>query len=440
MMKLDLLSANLAGASKGRIKVNRFMKTIPADKHIRGFTLVELIVVMAIFVIVIGITGNAFNLIMKQSILQSRTAESNIEGVIGLEIMRRDLVSAGFGLPWSCPFTAVGDVYQEAAASETIAANYNDTAAAPMSPRAVCGGNDLSSGTPSQLLNGTDYLVVRATSIGTSQAAQRWSYMNYTGMAKPTPVPVKSWSSENLESDDRVVVVSMNLSGEFAKDLVLNGTSFSTTYNALANSNFEPQASRVTHYIYGVTNNDPNIVSLRMPFNRADYYVRRPAVSESLKIPNRCAPNTGILFKAIVNQKTGTFADTAGTARGNELPLLDCVADMQVVYSLQSASTGVVTDTNALIDSTTAQPLTAAQIRTELKAIQVYILTHEGGKDQGYTYPNQFIAVGPSADGINTGSGRKYDLKNTIITDWQQYRWKVYRMLVNPLNMNISTQ
>lgn len=394
------------------------MKNISVVKNAQGFTLVELIVVMAIFVIVIAITGNAFNLIMKQSVLQSKTAESNIEGVIGLEIMRRDLASAGFGLPWSCPV-----VYQEADASETLAKDYNDASTTPVTPRAVCGGNNLTSGDSTLLLDGTDYLVIRATSVGSTQAPQHWSYMNYTGMVKPSPVLPKSWSSENLKDTDQVIVVRMNLVGEFSKDLVVNGANFSTRYDALGN--FEPQASKVTHYVYGVNSQDPNIASLRMPFNRADYYVRRPAGSELVKIPNRCAPNTGILFKALVSQVDGKL-------RANELPLLDCVADMQVVYSLYSASNGVVTDTDTLT-------LSAADIRTDLKANQVYVLTHEGGKDQSYTYPNQYIAVGPSGDGINTGSGRKYDL-TTLGTGWQQYRWKVYRMIVNPSNMNISSQ
>lgn len=409
------------------------MKTIPVEKHARGFTLVEILVVMAIFLIVMGITGSAFNLIMKQSIHQSKIAGSNIEGVIGLEIMRRDLASAGFGLPWSCPVS-----YTEAPAL-TLAATYNDATATTMLPRAVSGGNDvdLTPDDPTTLLEGSDYLVVRASSIGTTQAAQRWSYMNYTGMTKPSPFSPKTWSSENLNDDDQVIVVSVNMSGEFSKDLVVNGTSFSTTYDTL--TNFEPQASKVTHFVYGVTSQDPNATPLRMPFNRADYFVRRPAASETLKIPNRCAPNTGILFKGLLNQKDGTFNDTAGHSRANELPLLDCVADMQVVYSLQSAVTGVVTDTGALVDAA-AQPLTAAQIRTDLKAIQVYVLTHEGGRDQGYTYPKQFIAVGPSADGEVTGTGRSFDLQTIIGTDWRQYRWKVYRMLVNPTNMNISTQ
>jgi hypothetical protein len=336
--------------------------------------------------------------------------------------MRKDLASAGFGLPWSFQ-NPPATTNKEAADSETIAVNYNDW---PNVPRAVCGGNNLASADQTQLLSGTDYLVIRSTSAGTTQAGQCWSYLNYTGITKPpSPLKPKSWTAENLQNNDLVIVVKMDLTSNFSKQLVMDGANFYTTYNAL--TNFEPYESKVTNYVFGVhrpLNND--VTALRMPFNRADYYVRRPT-GEAIQVPGRCAPNTGILFKALVSQADGTL-------RSGELPLLDCVADMQVVYSLDSASNGVVTDTDSILT------LSADDIRTELKIIQVYILTHDGGKDSSFTYPNQFIAVGPSPDGITTGSGRSFDLLNNIGTGWQNYRWKVYRIIVNPTNMNISTQ
>lgn len=222
------------------------MKTLSMVRDRQGFSLVELIVVMAIFIIVIAITGDAFNLMQKQSVLQSRMAESNIEGVVGLEIMRKDLASAGFGLPWSFQ-SAIN--YQEADNSETMAKVYNDALSGI--PLAVSGGDNVASSVDSKLLGGTDYLVIRSTSIGSTQAAQRWSYMNYTGMAKPSPVPLKSWSGENLADGDLVTVVSISLSGEFSKQLVVDSSSnFFTTKDNLGL--FEPQQSKVTNYVYGV--------------------------------------------------------------------------------------------------------------------------------------------------------------------------------------------
>ena len=70
------------------------------QKNNNGFTLVELIVVIGIFVVVIAITGKGLNAVLKHVSLQSKIAEGNIEGVLGLEMMRRDISSAGFGLPW----------------------------------------------------------------------------------------------------------------------------------------------------------------------------------------------------------------------------------------------------------------------------------------------------------------------------------------------------
>ncbi|HTP64358.1 MAG TPA: prepilin-type N-terminal cleavage/methylation domain-containing protein [Geobacteraceae bacterium] len=396
----------------------------------QGFTLVELLVVMVIFIIVIAITGNAFNLIQKQAALQSKTAESNIEGVVGLEIMRKDLASAGFGLPWSFQKSIS---YLEADTTKApLAFAYND--APSNAPRAVSGGNNLTPGDATKLLDGSDYLVIRSTSVGITQASQSWSYMNYTSVVKPaSPILPKSWTLENLQKGDLVIVETMDFTPPTSKVLVMDSTAinvFSAKYPDTAEltlANFEPTTSRATNYVYGVYHPDNgDVTSLRMPFNRADYYVRTPSTTESVKLPGRCAPNTGILFKAVVSQKDGSLS---------ELPLLDCVADMQVVYSLYDDSTGVTSDTDVL-----SATLSAADIRTKLKAIKVYILTHDGGKDKGFTYSDQLIAVGPSADGINTGSGRQVNLQTMISTGWQNYRWKVYRMIVNLSNMDSSTQ
>ena len=377
-------------------------------KNQDGFSLVEMIVVMAIFVIVIAITGEAFNLVVKQASQQSKTAESNIEGVLGLEMMRKDIASAGFGLPWSFT-TAI--TYEEAADSETFAKVYNDKPSGV--PRAVCGGNNLVSSDNSKLLAGTDYLVVKSSSIGSSQTAQRWSYMNYTGVTKPDTVTPYVWPKENLANGDRVIVIRVGLTSVFTKELVVSGGSFFTQYNlAGLPLGFQPTESKIAHYIYGVNSS----TDLRMPFNRADYYVRIPG---SADLPARCAPNTGVLYKATVNHGDGGLT---------ELPLLDCVADMQVVYLLDSTSNGTMTETDTL------SSLSPQELREQLKAVKVYLLTHEGGKDRYYTYPSTTIAVGPP------GTGRDFNLSTIVGTDYKYYRWKVYFLTVKPENVNIATQ
>lgn len=375
----------------------------------KGFTLIELVVTMGIFVIVMAVAGKAFNVVLQNATSQSKMAETNIEGVLGLEILRKDIANAGFGLLWSFENSATLD-YDEAASTEVIAAVYNST---PNVPRAVTGGNNLNPGNPSLLLQGTDYLVIRATDLGDNQAAQRWSYMYFSGSTKPTPVPPVVWPKDNLEAGDNVIVLRVDLTGGFSKELLIRNNAFFTTFGNL--SAFEPLDSRVIHYIYGINNSDGSH-SPTMPFNRADYFVRFPGADN---MPDRCAPNTGVLFKATVNQGGGQL---------REMPLLDCVADMQVVYLLDSTTSGTMTSTDDI------STMTPREIREQLKSVEVYILTHEGGRDRNMSYPNPTIQVGPG------GLGRNYDLQTTIGDDFRNYRWKVYQMTVKLSNTTISTQ
>jgi hypothetical protein len=166
--------------------------------------------------------------------------------------------------------------------------------------------------------------------------------------------------------------------------------------------------------VYGV---DPD-TDLIMPFNRADYYV---STSSGITIPKRCAQGTGILMKAVETQSGNGF-------QGSSMPVLDCVADMQVVMHRDADVThdGVV-DTYG----TGWVAADAETIRNELKEVHVYILTHEGQRDTSYTQTAGTILVGEQVG--TQVYGRNFDL--TTITDWQNYRWKVYTIVVHPRNL-----
>ena len=129
--------------------------------------------------------------------------------------------------------------------------------------------------------------------------------------------------SENLQPTDRVIVISPNGSAGNPRQLIVDGSSFSSQFSSVgvASSPWLPSVSAVeeTRIVYGV---DPK-TNLRMPFNRADYFIRKYDSSGNSVTPARCAPNTGVLEKAVVNHSDGTF---------DYLPLLECVADMQVIY------------------------------------------------------------------------------------------------------------
>jgi hypothetical protein len=112
-----------------------------------------------------------------------------------------------------------------------------------------------------------------------------------------------------------------------------------------------------------------------------------------------------------------------------ELPLLDCVADMQVIYRRDSNGDGSIDNTTDDISALTAQ-----QIRDQVKEVRVYILAHEGQFDRNYTYSNSTITI-PAAPDPGAGLGSTFDFNARGITNWQNYRWKLYTMVVKPNNL-----
>lgn len=57
----------------------------------KGFTLVEMLIVTVIFILVIMAASSSFNVLLTQMAKLTKSEESNIEGVVGLEMLRHDL-------------------------------------------------------------------------------------------------------------------------------------------------------------------------------------------------------------------------------------------------------------------------------------------------------------------------------------------------------------
>ena len=66
-----------------------------------AFTLVELMIAMAIVMLVLYAAINFFIVSVRQYKVQTKITETNVEGILGLELFRQDLESLGFGLPWN---------------------------------------------------------------------------------------------------------------------------------------------------------------------------------------------------------------------------------------------------------------------------------------------------------------------------------------------------
>lgn len=424
-----------------------------------GFTLIEVLVTMVLFMTVLIIASNAFNLIVAKSSATSKMEESNIEGVIGLEIMRHDLAQMGFGLPWgfsmknaATPADLIDSdiTYSEATnalglqLNDSSATNSNPTSSSLISkvPRALVGFSGFGNYT-------SDYFAIKGTTVGRSKSSQRWTYIpfhNYSASPARGSVPVTTGTSSPV-SGDQVVFVNSNVNDLTNKDhrlIVENGnpTSFSTSYSSAfngINSNFLPLDDLNTYMVYGV---DDSV--LRMPFNRTDFFIGNTIDT----IPPFCAPRTGILYRAAVNHGTGS---TGGSY--NYLPLLDCVADMQVVlgwdisddgragevnaYStLPKKADGTVSATPADVSSTIQGWLTNAKtLREHLKVIKVYILAQEGKYDRTYTAPSTSIRVGPSASDMQENNGLSPVKVYTLTEAQTHYRWKLYRIVVRPKNL-----
>jgi hypothetical protein len=248
-------------------------------------------------------------------------------------------------------------------------------------------------------------LVVKATNVATSDASQKWTYFDSDNEPK-----VWDADAEDLDGTDRVIIIEPGSSDGSRRTLVTASTStndWNTTYGA--RGDYVPASGY--NFVYGV---NPD-TDLRMPFNRADYYLADPTSIST--VPTRCAPNTTSLFKAVINQSNG--------ARGTIMPLLDCVANMQVVFNLDRDGDGVTDGYTDVLTDLSTVALTAEQIRDQVKEVRVYILAHEGQKDPSYTHPETVIRVGEAGIG-----GELFDVETNV-----NYRWKLYILVVKPRNL-----
>ncbi|HBE44067.1 MAG TPA: hypothetical protein DDW17_01105 [Deltaproteobacteria bacterium] len=363
-----------------------------------GFTLIELIIVMALVLIVFVMSTDTFSILIRHSRQQSQIVVAEFEGIVGLEMLRADIEQAGFGLPWA--FQGAIN-YQEA--QDSPEKDYNDSPSNP--PRAILSGNNVV-----HTCNGSDYLVIKSTVTARNATSEKWSYIVKNDMA--ANAQPHEWGIKDFETNERIIAIKPSVGESRITQLIMDGANFYTSYAAAGAypQVFAPQKLTEMFLLYGIA--PSSISTLRMPFNRSDYYIRRPATG----MPSTCAPGTGILYKATLNHADGKL---------NEMPLIDCVADMQVIFRLD-------TDGNGAIDNQTddISALTAQQIREQVKEVRVYVLLHEGQYDKTYvsSLPNP-LPIGEFV------LGNDFNFNSRIGSTWKGYRWKVHTIVVKPRNL-----
>jgi len=369
------------------------MKKADVFKKTNGFSLVEILVYLVILGIVMTAVFNAFMRIVQPTFQQAAISETKLETGIGLDLLRTDLEHAGFGLFWQLP-TGAGLNYGEPAPFS----HPNEV------PRALEGADNS--------LNNADYLVIRATNVARSRASQAWGYVTRDKAPKVQPMAVDAFNDA-----DRALVIRPEIAPGQYRQLVMNGNAWVVNPTSAGLTNFAPPTSPNDpngdrYLIYGID----DAGALR-PFNRTDYYIN------NANVPAHCAPNTGVLVKATANQIDNNFTI---------LPIVDCVADFQVVYHLDTDGDG---GWDTIVDAGAVAGLNAQQIRDQVKEVRCYILTHEGGLDTSYTHPNATVNVGEVDASGNLLAGRQFDISATIGGNWANYRWKVYSLAVTPKNL-----
>jgi prepilin-type N-terminal cleavage/methylation domain-containing protein len=368
-----------------------------------GFSLIEVLVTIAILGIIMAMNSQLLQDLISGSARQNNIVATQFETSLGIELMRTDIENAGFGLPDA--FDTV-IVYSEAASAPASA--FND---APGVPRAIVHDNGASAVAP--YVTNSDYLVIKSPAVGQNRASGRWTYIS--GAMVNVWDNVNTVNIKDMQTGDRMIVIRnrTTVAGDAKLVVDTSGGAFDLAYTKTTlPTSFQTSGVGERFMAYGVSS-DTSLSSLRMPFNRADYYVRVPTTAD----PN-CAANTGTLYKTTINQNGGGI---------NPMPLINCVANMQVVFRRDTDGDGVPEDANTTNDLSL---LTARQIKDQIKEVRVYILAHEGQMDRGYQYsgPNPIILGGDTAT-----LGRQIDLNATAFgADWDHYRWKVYTLFVKP--------
>jgi type IV pilus assembly protein PilW len=344
-----------------------------------GFTLIELMITMAIVVIIITAIFSTHLRILKGFKAQTKIAETQMQHTIGLELSRYDIEMTGYGLPYS-----VSVAYPEAASDTSYTPNPSSFNSNP--PAAFSFSDDGNTNA-----SNSDVLVIRSAVANISETSKKWGHIDKDGV-------LHEMGPTSFASNERVIA----LDAVNNKNLIVSGGNWFYKFNT--DPLPTPPTNSTIYLIYGI---DPD-TDLRMPFNRVDYYLKQP-----FTLPARCNPNSYILYRAAINQGDGK--------RNENQPLLDCVMDFQVAFGEDS-------DGDSAVDTwiTDLSGLSASDIRTKIKEVRAFVIVQEGQRDPGYNAPNT-ITLGDNDTGIlSTLSPSGDDV---------HYRWKVLKIAVSPMNL-----
>jgi prepilin-type N-terminal cleavage/methylation domain-containing protein len=363
-----------------------------------GFSLVELLVTMAIFGILMTGIFQAYIAQMQNTTREYGIAESDIDRQVGQGIIYRDIFMAGYGLaddygglftPWALQ-------------SEDGGPNSTDP---------------------------PDTLTLMGTALGmNSQQAQHWSFATNVSGADFQPYQWRDAlnnadARENLQNSDMVIMIEPGSKRLLTEDTAtipwppwlykyIDGDDDITTAadNHLVTSdgsNLNPVTNNAV--IYGLYK-DGSLPVATLPYYAVRYYITD-------QLGDGCVTGARNLLRA--ESRTSATPD-------NGEAVIPCVADFQVALGLD-------TDNDRDIDLwhdggvTAGEGYDPARLNRSLRQVRVYALTQIGDPDRFYTYPSSTIYVGDESLGI----GRPFSLSD----EQRRYRWRVIRFVAVPRNI-----
>ncbi|WP_457643927.1 PilW family protein [Persephonella sp.] len=296
------------------------------ENNNRGLSILELLVSMVIFIVIMGAVYVTYIKLLKGFRGESTKVETQIEKLVGAEIIRLDLEHVGYGI------------------------SSNETA-------------------PILEWNPDDkILTLRSTLNNTRKETIGWFMVDCsatcTVISRSFPEPDRSYYVFYIDAIDKTA------KGTGKVNIDMNGNvSFTTTPPAGGSGRLI--GFPITEEVYNGTANGCetgycNIVKYAL---------------SSANLLDKCNPNTYNLLRRV-------GAEALNNTGGD--PILNCVADYTVTFDLDTNNDGAIDTVGSTVPAldTDGDGIDNTEIRNQLKRINFYLLIQEGGYQRDFNFTN----------------------------------------------------
>ncbi len=365
--------------------VFKFIKARSIMKKQKGVTIIELLVVLAIFGVVMAGLYSSYEVQLKQGVQEYHAAESGMELQIAKSVIGRDIAMTGYGLVKADP--SVADTFNLA------------NIVAPISA-----------------VPGTNHTVTfRGTALGiNNRAPQKWSF---TVSSTPTTSADfgassnPSYDSERLQNNDRIMYMEPNT--QQIRNMA-SGGNYIWLYPYPGGSYPTPMEPGIIAYGMATLSTG----TLINPYYTVTYRLGGTP-------PAFCQTQTQNLLRIENN---------------NEQPLLNCVLGFKVALALDTNDDGSI---DCWDDGGVKSAIYQPQIlRTMIRQVKLFVLVQSGNRDKDYIYSNPDPLYSTTPDKVRVGDtslmkcdGGVIGEDFTLLSDQRQFRWTMLEISGTPRNL-----